>query len=168
MSNLPWFMDRTFQVPMQYCFLQHRTLLSLPDTFTTESHFCFGPNATFFLELLVTALHSSPVAYWTLSILGGSSSGVISFCLYILFMGFSRQEYWSGCHFLLQRTTFSQSSLLWSICPGCPCTAWLAASLLHKCLHHDKAMIHEGEGTQTFISFRWKTTDYITLLFKIS
>ena len=26
-SNLPWFMDLTFQVPMQYCSLQHQTLL---------------------------------------------------------------------------------------------------------------------------------------------
>ena len=26
-SNLPWFMDQTFQVPMQYCSLQHWTLL---------------------------------------------------------------------------------------------------------------------------------------------
>ena len=43
--------------------------------------------------------HSSPEAYWTPSILGGSSSDVISFCLYILFMGFSRQEYWSGLPF---------------------------------------------------------------------
>ena len=25
--NLPWFMDLTFQVPMQYCSLQHQTLL---------------------------------------------------------------------------------------------------------------------------------------------
>ena len=31
-SNLPWFMDLTFQVPMQYCFLQHRTLLLSPVT----------------------------------------------------------------------------------------------------------------------------------------
>ena len=30
---------------------------------------------------------SSLVAYWTLSDLGGSSSGIISFCLFILFMG---------------------------------------------------------------------------------
>ena len=29
-SNLPWFMDLTFQVPMQYCSLQHRTLLPSP------------------------------------------------------------------------------------------------------------------------------------------
>ena len=42
------------------------------------------------------SLHSSPVAYWTPSNLGGSSSGVISFCLFTLLMGLSRQEYWSG------------------------------------------------------------------------
>ena len=44
-------------------------------------------------------LHSSPVASWTSSDLGSSSSGVISFCLFILFMGFLRQEYWSGSSF---------------------------------------------------------------------
>ena len=40
-SNLPWFMDLTFQVSMQYCSLQHQTLPSPPDTSTTECHFCF-------------------------------------------------------------------------------------------------------------------------------
>ena len=35
-SNLPWFMGQTFQVPMQYCSLQHQTLLSLPDTSTVQ------------------------------------------------------------------------------------------------------------------------------------
>ncbi|XP_055260714.1 meiotic nuclear division protein 1 homolog isoform X3 [Moschus berezovskii] len=35
-SNLPRFMDLTFQVPMQYCSLQHRTLLLSPVTSTTE------------------------------------------------------------------------------------------------------------------------------------
>ena len=35
-SNLPWFMDLTFQVPMQYCSLQHRTLLLSPVTSTTR------------------------------------------------------------------------------------------------------------------------------------
>ena len=46
-----------------------------------------------FLELF---LHSSPVAYWAPTNLGSSSFSVLSFCLFILFMGFSRQEYWSG------------------------------------------------------------------------
>ena len=33
--NLPWFMDLTFQVPRQYCSLQHWTLLLSPITSTT-------------------------------------------------------------------------------------------------------------------------------------
>ena len=33
-SKLPWCVDLTFQVPMQYCSLQHRTLLPLPVTST--------------------------------------------------------------------------------------------------------------------------------------
>ena len=36
MSNSPWFLDLMFQVPMQYFSLQHRILLSSPDTSTTE------------------------------------------------------------------------------------------------------------------------------------
>ena len=38
-SNLPWFMDLTFQIPMQYCSLQHQTLLLSPVTSTTG--YCF-------------------------------------------------------------------------------------------------------------------------------
>ena len=34
-SNLAWFMDLTFQVPMQYCSLQHQTFLPSPVTSTT-------------------------------------------------------------------------------------------------------------------------------------
>ena len=41
-SNLPWFMDLTFQVPMQYCSLQHQTLLLSPVTSTAGCCFCFG------------------------------------------------------------------------------------------------------------------------------
>ena len=69
MSNLPWFMDLTFQVPMHCCSLQRQTLLSPADTSIAE--FCFHfSSASFFLELLVFALHSSPVPYWTPSNLG--------------------------------------------------------------------------------------------------
>ena len=93
---LPWFMDLTFQVPMQYCSLQHRTLLLSPVTSTTGYCFCFGSIPSFFLELF---LHWSPVAYWALTDLGSSSFSILSFCLFILFMGFSRQEYWSGLPF---------------------------------------------------------------------
>ena len=50
----------------------------------------------FFLELF---LYSSPVAYWAPTDLGSSSFSVISFCLVILFMALSKQEYWSGLPF---------------------------------------------------------------------
>ena len=89
-------MDLTFQVPIQYCFLQHQTLLSPPDTSTTEYRFHFGSASSFFLELF---LCSSPVVYWTSSDLRGSTSGVISFCLFILLMGFLWQELWSSLPF---------------------------------------------------------------------
>ena len=60
-SNLPWFMALTFQVPMQYCPLQHQILLLSPVPFTTGCCFCFGSIPSFFLDLF---LHWSPVAYW--------------------------------------------------------------------------------------------------------
>ena len=94
--NFPWFMDITFQVPMQYCYLQQRTLLLSPVTFTTRCCFCFGSVSSFFLVLF---LHWSPGAYWVPTNLGSSSFSVLSFCLFILFMGFSRKEYWSGFPF---------------------------------------------------------------------
>ena len=80
-SNLPWFMDLTFQVPMQYCSLQHWTFLLSPVTSTTRWCFCFGSVSSFFLELF---LHYSPVAYWAPTDLGSSSFSVL-FCLFILF-----------------------------------------------------------------------------------
>ena len=89
-------MDLTFQVPMQYCSLQHRTLRPSPVTCTTVYCFCFGSIPSFFLELF---LHLSPVAYWVPTDQGSSAFSVLSFCLFILFMGFSRQEYWSGLPF---------------------------------------------------------------------
>ena len=81
---------------MQYCSLQHRTLLLSPVTSTTGCCFCFGFISSFFLELF---LHRSSVAYWAPTNLGSSSFCVLSFCLFILFLGFSRQEYWSGLPF---------------------------------------------------------------------
>ena len=87
-TNLPCFMGLTFQVSMQYCSLQHRTLLSSWFTFTTGHHFTLGQS-----------LHSSPVDYWAPTDLGSSSFSVISFCLFILLTEFSRHEYWSGLPF---------------------------------------------------------------------
>ena len=91
--NPPWFMDLTFQVPMQHCSLQHWIFLLSPVTSTTGCCFCFGSVPSFFLELF---LHSSLVTYWPPNQPGSSSFSVLSFCLFILFMGFSRLEYQSG------------------------------------------------------------------------
>ena len=96
-SNLPWFMDLTFQVPKQYCSLHHQTLFPLPVTSKIGCYFCFDSVSSFFLE---SVLYSSPVAYWVSTDLDSSSFSVTSFCLFILFIGFSRQEYWSGGPFL--------------------------------------------------------------------
>ena len=128
-SNLPWFVDLTFQVPMQYCSLQHQTFLLSPVTSTTGCCFCFGSIPSFFLELF---LHWSPVVYWAPTNLGSSSFSVLSFCLFILFMGFSRQESEVVCHSLLQWTTFCQTSPLWPILLGWPHTAWLSFIELDK------------------------------------
>ena len=67
-------MDITFQVPMQYCSLQHQTLLPSPVTSTTGCCFYFGSISSLFLELL---FHSFPVAWWVPTDLGSSSCGVI-------------------------------------------------------------------------------------------
>ena len=125
-SNLPRFMDLTFQVPMQYCSLQHWTWLLSPVTSTTGCCFCFGSICLFFLELF---LHWSPVAYWTPTDLGSSSFSVLSFCLFLLFMGSQGKNTEVVCHSLLQWTTFCQTSLPWPVRLGWPYMAWLIVSL---------------------------------------
>ena len=142
-SNLPWFMELTFQVPMQYCSLQHRTLLPSPVTSTTECCCCFGYVSSFFLKLL---LHSSPVAYWAPTHLGSSSFSILSFCLFILFMGFSRQEYWSDLPFpfSVQHVLSELSTMISS--------PWVALhSMAHSFTELDKAVVH---GIR-LISFLW-------------
>ena len=64
---------------MQYCSLQHWTLLLSPLTSTTGYCFCFGSIPSFSQKLF---LPWSPVAYWTLTDLGSSSFSILSFCLF--------------------------------------------------------------------------------------
>ena len=128
MSNWPWFMYLTFQVPMQCCSLEHQALFLPPDTSIAEGFFPFGPTTSFFLKLLLIAL-CSPVAYWILSNLVGLFSGVISLCLFIFSMRFSRRESWVCCHFLLHWPTFCQNSSLLPVHLGWHSMAWFLASL---------------------------------------
>ena len=142
---------------MQYCSLQHWILLSSPDTPPPSLCFHFGPVTSFFLELLVVVLHSSPGAYWPPSNLGDSSFGVISSCLFIQFIGFSQQLYWGGLpfappvdHVLSELSTMTHPS-------------WVALHIiarsfteLRKPLCHDMEVIHEGIKRLTYFYSSWE------------
>ena len=140
-SNLPWFMDLTFQVLVQYCSLQHRFY------FHHQSHpqlgvvFALAPSLHF--SGLISPL--TPVAYWAPTDLGSSSFSVLSFCLFILFVGFSRQEYWSSLPFpspvdiLLELSTMTRPS-------------WVALQgIAHSFIELDKAVVH----VISLVSFLW-------------
>ena len=131
MSNIPWFMDLIFQIPMQYCSLQHQTLLLPSNTSTAECHSCFGPATSIFPEVLVIALRSSPVVHWTPSELGGGPRLLVLYLFAFSYCpwGSPGMNTGVGCHFLLQWTTSCQNSSLWPVHLGWPCTAWLVASL---------------------------------------
>ena len=103
--------------------------------------FWFGSFPSYFLELF---LHWSPVAYWAPPNLGSSSFSIVSFCLFILFMGFSKQEHWSGLPFpspvdCILSDLSTMSHLGW------PHRAWLSFIEL------DKAVVHVIRLT----SFLW-------------
>ena len=127
-------------------------------TFTTR-HVHLGPVALFCLELLIVAVHSSPVAYWTPSDLGwvgGSSCGVISFSLFILFMRFSKQEYWSALPFLspadhVLSELFTMPHQSWVVLQS------MANSFieLREPLCHDKAVTHEEVMTLYWLINYW-------------
>ena len=132
-SNLPWFIDLTFQVPMQYYFLQYQTLLLSPVTFTTECCFCFGSLFSFFLELF---LHWSPVAYWAPTDLGSSSFSVIFLPFHTVHGVFKARilkwfaiPFSSGPHFV--RTLHHDPFIL-----GGP--TWMA----HSFIELDKVVVH--------------------------
>ena len=96
-------------------------------------------------------LHPSPVAYWTPTDLRSSSFSVLFFfffffCFFILFMGFSRQEYWSGLpfpspvdHVLSELSTMT-------------CLSWMTLQdMVHSFTELDKAVVL----VIRYISFLW-------------
>ena len=140
-SNLLWFFKLTFQVTMQYCSLQYQTLLPSPVTSTT------GLLLLLWLNLFIlSGIIWSPVAYWVLASLGSSSFIVLSFCLFILFMGFSKQEYWSGLpfpspvdHILSELSTMT-------------CPSWVDLhGMARNFIELNKAVVH----VISLISFLW-------------
>ena len=88
----------TFRVPMQYCSSELQIWLPPPATSTTEHHFHLGPGTSCFLDS-----SSSPVlfpsSHWAPSDPRNSSSSVMTFCRFVLFMEFSGQKVYSGLPF---------------------------------------------------------------------
>ena len=106
-------MDLTFQVPLQYCSLQHQTLLSSPVTSTTGCWFCFG--SVFILSGVISPLISSSIlgTYWGVH-LSVSYLFAFSYCSW----GSQGKNTEVVCHSLLKWTTFCQNSPPWAICWG--------------------------------------------------
>ena len=132
--NLPWFMDLTFQVPMQYCSLQHRTFLLWPVTSTTGC--CFALANPFILSGVIYPLISN-------SILGTYWPGEFIFQCHSFFFAFSYCSWGSQgkntevvCHSLLQWTTFCQTSPPWPVHLEWPHMAWLSFTELDKAVAH--------------------------------
>ena len=132
-SSLPWFMDLTFQIPMQYCSLRHQTLL-LSRHLHNWVLFLFWLHP-FILSGVISPLISSGI--FAPTDLRSSSFSILSFCLFILFMGFSRQENWNGLpfpspvdHILSDLSTITRPS-------------WVALQgKAHYFIESDKAMVH--------------------------
>ena len=105
--------------------------------------FSFSSISSFFLKLFI---HWSPVAYWAPTDLGSSSFSVLSFCLFILFMGFSRQEYRGSLSFP------SPVDHILSELSTMTCWSWVALlGLVHSFIELDKAVVH----VIRLVSFLW-------------
>ena len=106
-SNLPWFMDLTFQVPMQYCSLKHQNY------FYHQSHpqlgvvFALAPSLHSFWSYFSTVLqeHTGHLSTWGVY-LSASYHFAFSYCSW----GSQGKNTEVVCHSLLQWTTFYQNS----------------------------------------------------------
>ena len=148
-SNLPWFLDLHSRFLWNIVLLQHQTLLRSPVTSTTGGCFCFYSVSLFFLELFLFQLHIEHLSAWGVHL---SASFlffffiIVSFCLFILFMVFSRQEYWSG--FPFPSPVDHVLSELFTM--TCPC--WVALhGMAYRFIELDKAVIHVISS----VSFLW-------------
>ena len=124
-SNLPWFMDLTFQVPMQYCSLQHQTLFPSPVTYTTGHLFLLWLSL-FILSGAISSLFCS-------SILGPYWPGEFTYQCHV-FLPFhtvhgvlkARTRKWSAIPFssgphLVSASEIHQATCRWNMLITCKC-----------------------------------------------
>ena len=91
-------------------------------------------------------LNWSPVAYWAPTDLGSWSFSVLFFCLFMLFMRFSRQEYWSGLPFP------SPMDHVLSELSTMTCLSWVSLlGMADSFIELDKAVVH----VIRLVSFLW-------------
>ena len=120
----------------------------LPSLVTSIARHCFWLVRLFVLSGVISPLFS--VGYWAPTNLGSSSFSVLSFCFFILFMGFSRQEYRNGLPlpspmFIIKMFTIQKY-------PGNP---WVFNDIKINnsvCLHHDEVASNENEWAKTTCS----------------
>ena len=115
---------------MQYCSLQHWTLLPSLVTSTSGRCFHFGSVSSLFLELF---LHSSSVAYWAPINLGSSSFTVIFFAFSYSSWGSQGKNTEVVCH-----VDHVLSELSTMTCPSCVALHDVA----HSFFELDKTVIH--------------------------
>ena len=142
-SNLPWFMDLTFQVPMQYCSLHYQTLLPSPVTSTTGYCFCFGSVSSLFSGVISPLISSS--------ILGIYRLGEFVFQCPI-FLPFHT------VHGVLKARILKWFSIPFSSGPCFirtlhhDCPSWVALhGMIHSFIELDKAVVH----VIRLVSFLW-------------
>ena len=88
----------------------------------------------------------APVAYWAPSNLGSSSLSVLFVCLFLLFMGFSMREYWTGLPFL------SPVDHILSDLSTMTCPSWVDLyGMAHSLFDLDKAVVR----VISWVSFPW-------------
>ena len=131
-SNLPWFMDLTLKITMQYYSLQHWALLFTTRHLHNEGYFHFDPATSFFLELSIVSncVCSFSVAYHTPSNLGGLSSNVISLLpFHTVHEVLQARTLVSSAISSSKMITFCQNPSLWPVHLGWSCITWLLALL---------------------------------------
>ena len=106
-------MDLTFQVPMQYCSLQHRTLLLSPVTSTSGYCFCFASILRSFWSYFSTDLqwHIGHLPTWGVP-LSVSYHFAFSYCSW----GFQGKNTEVVCHSLLQCIIIQSIAIIDFIC----------------------------------------------------
>ena len=125
-SNLPWFMDLTFQVPMQSCSLQHRTLLHHQSPPQLDAVFTLALSLCYFWSYfsIFSSSYTGHLPTW-----GAHLSVSYPFVFSCWSWGSQDMNTEVVCHSLLQWITFCQTSPPWPIHLGWPYTAWLIVSL---------------------------------------